>query len=101
MQIEEGKALYLDRGYPSDVWEDVLLEAGLLTRPIRPVRSKRYEPWLQYLAITSRRVVETVGSMLNGLFPRRIHAVTPEGFMLKVLSFVLAHNWILLAKEIV
>jgi hypothetical protein len=49
------------------------------------------------LAILGRRVVETVGSMSRGLFPRRIHAVTQEGFVLKVLSFVLAHNIRLLA----
>lgn len=68
MQIEEGKALYLDRGYPSDVGEEVSPEDGLLPRPIRPVRRERYLPWMQDLAITSRRGVETVGSMLHGLF---------------------------------
>jgi hypothetical protein len=26
------------------------------------------------------------------MFPRRIHAVTQEDFVIKVLSFVLAHN---------
>lgn len=30
--------------------------------------------------------------MLHALFPRRIHAVTQEGFVIKVLSFILAHN---------
>jgi hypothetical protein len=54
---------------------------------------------MQYLAIVNRRVVETVGSMLHHLFPRRIHAVTPEGFVLKLLTFVLAHDLILLTKE--
>jgi hypothetical protein len=51
------------------------------------------------LAIVGRRVVETVGSMLHGLFPRRIHAVTQEGFVLKVLTFVLAHDIRLLAEK--
>jgi hypothetical protein len=31
--------------------------------------------------------------------PRRIHAVTQEGFVIKVLSFVLAHNLELLTQE--
>jgi len=62
--------------------------------------SRRYVPWLQYLAILGRRVVETVGSMLHHLFPRRIHAVTPEGFVLKVFLFVLAHILRLSAQKI-
>jgi hypothetical protein len=56
-------------------------------------------PWLQYLAIVGRRVVETVGGMLHAMFPRRIHAVTQEGFVIKVLSFVLAHNLKLLIRN--
>ena len=59
---------------------------------IRRGNSRRYMSWLQYLAIVGRRVVETVGGMLHAMFPRRMHAVTQEGFVIKVLSFVLAHN---------
>ncbi len=33
------------------------------------------------------------------MFPRRIHAVTQEGFVIKVLSFVLAHNLGLMAQK--
>jgi hypothetical protein len=38
--------------------------------------------------------------MLHNLFPRRIHAVTAEGFMLKVILFVLAHNLKLVADRV-
>ncbi|KHG64970.1 transposase [Thermus sp. 2.9] len=100
LEVEEGKPLYLDRGYESHVWEEVMREAmGIEVMPIRKRRSKRYVPWSQYLAILGRRVVETVGSMSRGLFPRRIHAVTQERFVLKVLSFVLVHNIRLLAQR--
>lgn len=67
---------------------------------IRRRGSKRYAPHLQYLSVVGRRVVETVGSMLHNLFPRRIHAVTQEGFALKVLLFVLAHNLNLISEKI-
>lgn len=101
LDIHEGKELYMDRGYTSSLYEDLLKEAqGLVPMPIRQVRSRRYVPHLQYLAILGRRVVETVGSMLHHLFPRRIHAVTAEGFVLKVLTFVLAHNIRLIANKI-
>jgi len=59
---------------------------------IRKRNSKRCAPRLQYLAIVGRRVLETVGSMLHNPFPRRTHAVTQEGLVLKVLLLVLAHR---------
>ena len=85
----------MDRGYESHLYEDLLREA----QGIVPMVIRRYVPWLQYLAIVGRRVVETVGGMLHAMFPRRIHAVTQEGFVIKVLSFVLAHNLKLLTQE--
>ena len=44
--------------------------------------------------------METVGSMLHVLFLRRIRAVMEEGFILKVLLFVLAHSLNLVAEKI-
>jgi len=66
---------------------------------IRRENSRRYVSWLQYLAIVGRRVVETVGGVLHAMFPRRIHAVTQEGFVIKVLTFVLVHNLSLMAQK--
>jgi len=37
--------------------------------------------------------------VLHVLFPRRIHAVTQKGFVIKVLSFVLTHNLSLMAQK--
>jgi hypothetical protein len=91
----EGAGLHMDRGYESHLCEDLLREA----QGIVPMVIRRYVPWLQYLAIVGRRVVETAGGMLHAMFPRRIHAVTQEGFAIKVLSFVLAHNLKLLTQE--
>ena len=95
LDLPEGAELHMDRGYESHLYEDLLREA----RGIVPMVIRRYVPWLQYLAVVGRRVVETVGGMLHAMFPRRIHAVTQEGFAIKVLSFVLAHNLKLLTQE--
>jgi hypothetical protein len=100
LDLPEGAELYLDRGYESHLYEDLLREAQeVVPMVIRRRNSRRYLPWMQYLAIVGRRVVETVGSMLHHLFPRRIHAVTQEGFVIKVLTFVLAHNISLLTQK--
>ena len=94
LDLPEGAELHMDRGYESHLYEDLLREA----QGILPMVIRRYVPWLQYLAIVGRRVVGTVGGMLHAMFPRRIHAVTQEGFAIKVLSFVLAHNLKLLTE---
>ena len=94
LDLPEGAELHMDRGYESHLSEDLLREA----QGIVPTVIRRYVPWLQYLAVVGWRVVETVGGMLHAMFPRRIHAVTQEGFAIKVLSFVLAHNLKLLTE---
>jgi hypothetical protein len=50
------------------------------------------------LAVVKRRFVESVGSCLHSLLPRRVHAVTLDGFMLKLMCFIYAHNFNLLHK---
>jgi hypothetical protein len=42
--------------------------------------------------ILGRKIIESLGSALTELFPKRIHATTLKGFVLKVWGFVFAHN---------
>lgn len=89
--LPEGAKVYADRGYNHYVIEDVLKEAGISFQPMRKKNSKRpFPPWICYLQHAYRKMVETTGSLLNQLFPKRIHAVTAQGFELKVVLFVLA-----------
>ncbi|MBA3424220.1 MAG: hypothetical protein H0U04_06660 [Rubrobacter sp.] len=39
-----------------------------------------------------RQYIETVFSRLSGLFAEKIHAVTPRGFELKIVCFLLAFS---------
>jgi hypothetical protein len=39
-----------------------------------------------------RKMIETVGSMIESIMPKTIHAVTAAGFELKVFLFVLAYS---------
>jgi len=45
---------------------------------------------MRYLQAHYRKMVEVAGSLLERLLPKSIHAVTPQGFELKVVLFVLA-----------
>ena len=99
LDIPRGCALMMDRGYTDYVAEDLLREAeGLEVYPVRRENSVRYEGCRQYLAVVKRRFVESVGACLHSLLPRRVHAVTLSGFMLKLICFVFAHNLNLLHK---
>jgi hypothetical protein len=45
-----------------------------------------------------RKIIESVGSALTELFPKRIHATTLQGFVLKVWGFIFARNFRRLAS---
>ena len=78
----------MDRGYTDYVAEDLLREAeGLEVYLVRRETSVRYARCCQSLAVVKRRFVERVGSCLRSLLPRRVHAVTLDGFMLKLMCF--------------
>jgi hypothetical protein len=89
--LPEQAWLTADKAYTDYVIEDVINEAGLRMRPIRKKNSKRpFPPWICFLQSTYRKIVETTGSLIERLMPKSIHAVTHQGFELKVGLFVLA-----------
>jgi len=99
LDLAQGSELYLDRGYTDYLAEDDLKQAQAIhVRAIRKHNSKRYYQPSQFIAILGRKIIESVGSALTELFPKRIHATTLQGFVLKVWGFVFAHNCKLLAR---
>jgi len=88
--LPAGAQVFADRGY-NDYEEDLLQEDGQITfLPMREKNSKRpLPPYLCYLQQVYRKAVETTGSLLERLLPKSIHAVTAQGFELKVVLFVL------------
>jgi len=56
---------------------------------MRKKNSKRQEPqWEQYIKQYTRHYIETVFSSITYVFPKSIHAVTYEGFLLKLQAFI-------------
>jgi IS5 family transposase len=89
--LPAGSQIIGDKGYNDYELEDVLKEADLQLLPMRKSNSKRPLPaWWRYLQARWRKAVETAGSLLERLLPKSIHAVTQQGFELKVVLFVLA-----------
>ena len=58
---------------------------------MRKENSKRQdEPWNQYVKQHTRHYIETVFSSITCVFPKSIHAVTYEGFLLEIQAFIFA-----------
>ncbi len=74
--------------------EEVWLEAShMQLSPIRQKTSTRtLPPSIAYVQQDDRKRIETVGSLMESMRPKTIHAVTAEGFELKVFLCVLADS---------
>nr|WP_246275549.1 hypothetical protein [Brasilonema bromeliae] len=60
-------------------------------RVMRKKNSKRQDPqWKKYIKQCTRHYIETVFSSITCVFPKSIHAVTYEGFLLKLQAFIFA-----------
>ncbi|GAA4418619.1 hypothetical protein GCM10023187_52200 [Nibrella viscosa] len=94
MQVDlpAGSLLYGDSGYTDYEQEDLYAECEQIYLKIqRKKNSKRLdEPWQAYLKKVYRKPIERVISQIENLFPRKLHAVTAAGFLLKLFLFVLA-----------
>jgi hypothetical protein len=89
--LPPGSQVVGDKAYNNYVLEDLLAEADLHLRPFRKKNSKRpVPPWVAYLQFHYRKMIETTGSLLTNLLPKKIHATSALGFELKVVLFVLA-----------
>jgi len=90
--LPEGSVVYCDSAFTEYETEDLLGEAlGIRLKPMRKKNSKRKEePWMGYLQAVGRKRIETLGSSIERLLPKSIHAVTAQGFFLKVFLFVAA-----------
>lgn len=89
--LPAGSKIVADRIYNDYEIEDILKDVEQTFWPMRKKNSTRpLPPWVQYLQHAYRKMIETTGSLLSQLLPKRIHAVTSTGFELKVVLFLLA-----------
>lgn len=91
LNLPDGSKLFGDSAYTDYSIEDEILEGENIKMMIdRKSNSKRpHEPWENFLIETSRKRIETTFSQITNMFPKRIHAVTSNGFVLKIVLFIL------------
>ena len=91
--LPPGSTGYGDKAFNLYDVEDLMQDAGIHLLLARKRNSTRaVPPYVAYLQHCGRKMVETAGSLISRLLPKSIHAVTPQGFELKVIAFVLAHS---------
>jgi hypothetical protein len=95
LDLPAGSIIHADRAYTDYREEDLLKEAGeILLQPQRKRNSKRRLPlWQEFLCKPIRQQVEVAFSQITRVFPKHIHAVTTDGFVLKVVCFLLAYSF--------
>jgi hypothetical protein len=88
--LPENSTVYGDSAYTDYYYEQVCSEAESIKLMIaRKSNSKQpHEPWENFLIADSRKRIETTFSQISSMFPKRIHAVTPDGFLMKVILFI-------------
>ena len=92
--LPDGSIIYADKAYNDYEIEDLLKEVDQIQLlPMRKKNSKRaVSPSISFVQSYYRKRVETAGSLIVQLLPKSIHAVTSQGFELKVALFVIASS---------
>ena len=83
--------VYGDAGYTDYEAEDNLSENDeIFLKIMRKTNSQRPDkPWEAYIKQHIRHPIETLFSQITQPFPKFIHAVTMDGFLMKVTAFIL------------
>ncbi len=93
LDLPAGATIHADKGYTDYHYEDLLEEIGMNLICQRKKNSKRpHSACTEFLAKPIRQYIETVFGELSRMFSRKIHAVTPRGFELKIVCFLLAFS---------
>ena len=92
--LPDGSIIYADKAYNDYEIEDWLKEVEhIQLLPMRKKNSKRaLSPSISLVQSYHRKRVATAGSLIAQLLPKSIHAVTSQGFELKVALFVIASS---------
>lgn len=92
--LPEGSIIYGDNAYENFDLEDLFLEKfGIKLDPQRKKVSNRQDEFPDKLYKNRiRKIIETVFSGIANYLPKKIHAVSFKGFLLKILLFIMGYT---------
>ncbi len=95
LQLPPESTLWADAGYTDYTTEDLALEAeGIHLFIQRRSNSRRKDPpWIDFLKEHMRKGIETTFSEIKARMLRHLHAVTKEGFFMKIALFIISYTF--------
>lgn len=92
LAVSAESKIYGDYAYTDYQVEDDLKEADLIELMIqrKSNSTRKDEPCVRFIKEYMRKRVETTFNEIKALFLRKIHAVTFQGFLIKIIMFILA-----------
>lgn len=92
--LPQGSDMLADSAYTDYMMEQMLADNGIRLLAARKKNSKHpHEPCTEYLIATGRKRVETTFSDIAKYMPKKIHAVTDKGFLIKIIAFIWAYTF--------
>lgn len=90
MNLPEGSRNISDSGYTNYDFEDLMKECeNIWHDTVRKSNSKRKEPFSRtFYKSHMRKIIENVFSRITAWMPKRIHATSIQGFLLKIKLFI-------------
>jgi len=91
--VAAGSKIYADSAYTNYIIEDMLKDAENIELLVerRSVSKRQHEPHIDYIILTMRKRIKTTFSEISNFLPKKIHAVTEFGFILKVVIFIFGY----------
>jgi len=94
VNLPEGSELLADCAYTDYLLEEMLADNGVKLLAARKNNSKKkHNPCTEYLISIGRKQVETTFSDIAKYMPKKIHAVTDNGFLIKLIMFIWAYTF--------
>jgi hypothetical protein len=94
LNLPEGGKLIGDSAYTGYLLEDMLRDNGICLPAARKTNTKcQHNPSAEYLVAARRKRIETAFSDMDKLMPESVHAVTAEGFLIKIIAFIWAYTF--------
>ncbi|GHV56533.1 hypothetical protein FACS1894182_03290 [Bacteroidia bacterium] len=95
LNLPQGSEIMADSAYTDYDMEDMLADNGIRLWAARKNNAKRpHNPCREYLIQGQRKRIETTFSDIAKLFPKSIHSVTKEGFIIKLIAFIWAYTFV-------
>lgn len=94
IDLPQGASIYGDKAYTQYSLEDELqeFEKIKLIADRKKNATRQHSGYIQYSQSILRKRIETTFSQVTAMLPRKIHAVTKKGFLLKLVIFIVSFS---------